>query len=111
MRQEWRTDYSSLLDPWADRPTLAEAIADETDQHPIRYKAGEVIHHDPDTLTADLEAAQRNARRNAYPVTRCDNNWCRASVDLGDDPQALCDHCGYVTCSGCGTCDCGGDAA
>ena len=46
----------------------------------------------------NLAAAQREARRNAYPVTRCDTWSCHTTVDLGDDPQALCDTCGLITC-------------
>ena len=33
--------------------------------------------------------------------TRCHNSWCRTSVCLDDDPAALCDDCGAVTCDGC----------
>jgi hypothetical protein len=34
-------------------------------------------------------------------ITRCKERTCRTSVDLDDDPGALCDTCGAVTCWAC----------
>ncbi len=62
----FRTDYDPYLDPGDDRPTRAEADADELDDYPMRYRAGEVTRiDDMGDLDARIVALQDaiNARR------------------------------------------------
>jgi hypothetical protein len=40
-------------------------------------------------------------------LARCTTWSCNTAVDLDDDPAALCDDCGAVTCRGCVTHECG----
>lgn len=103
MPLEWRDDYNELLDPGDDRPSRTEL----EDPHPINPPLT-----GPERAEADarITTLWNPHRRNAYPITRCDTWSCHTTVDLGEDPAALCDTCGLVTCTGC-THICTGSAA
>lgn len=95
----WRTDH----DGWDgdDRPSPSDLAHEPTgrDYDPGDTSADQQQQRADATL--QLVALQHNARRNWYPITRCDTWDCHTTVDLEDDPAALCDTCGLVTCDGC----------